>query len=132
MRVDSSQKEDTPSFRPSVRMYVRAPRTLPPSDLFYLLHLSLSLFLCSRRASSFFLPHLRSLHLPQARKPASKSDPLERTKAGPAGLLFGCERARRSAGARARRVFNFLPFSFPTGDSISPRHLHCFMWPAFN
>jgi hypothetical protein len=106
MRVDLSQKEDTSSFR--------AVSTLPPSDLFYLFYF----FLLSLRLILFPSPSaaLRSLHLPQARKPASRSDPLFLQEQKPTGWLDGWPSFRlRPRG----EVFNFLPFSFPTGDSIS-------------
>lgn len=104
MRVDSSQKENTLSFRTLVR-------TLPPSDLFYLLHV----LLLSSRLILFPSPSaaaLRSPHLPQARKPASRSDPLFlENKSRTAGWLS----FRTAQG----EVFNFFRFSFRTGDSIS-------------
>lgn len=95
------------------RAFTQLVSTLPPSDLFYLFHL----FLLSSRLILFLSPSaaLRSLHLPQARKPASKSDPLLQEQK-PTGWLDGWPSFRmRPCG----EVFNFLPFSFSTGDSIS-------------
>lgn len=101
MRVDSSQKEDTLSFR-----------ALPPSDLFYLSltsSLSLPSFLLSLHLILFPLPStaLRSLHLPQARKPASRSsDSLLENKSRPASWpSFRMQ-------LLARRSLWFLSFSF--------------------
>lgn len=106
--------EATPSFR--ARWY-----TLPPSDLFYLLHLLLlSPSLVSSRLILFPSPSaFRSLHLPQARKLAGRSDPLSENKSQAGSLAFFSD-------TTARRVFNFLRFSFSTQDFISLRYLPVF------